>query len=90
MSESGELDITVAICTYNRAKLLDETLASMQCISYPSEKWELLVIDNNSSDNTREVTESYAGKALSPRWVFEEKQGLDKARNRAIKESKGK
>jgi GT2 family glycosyltransferase len=58
---------------------------------YVSEEllWELIVIDNNSKDNTKCVVEELKKSAeLNVRYVFEEKQGLSYARNRGIKEAK--
>jgi len=53
-------------------------------------QWELLVVDNNSSDETREVVESFScGSQLRPRYVLENKSGLSHARNRGVKESLG-
>ena len=50
--------------------------------------WEVLVVDNNSTDSTRAVCDGFFGK-LPMRYVFEPDQGLSKARNRAIAESAG-
>ena len=52
------LDATVLIATYNRADLLDETLASLAKMRVsPHLRWDVIVIDNNSTDNTRQVVE---------------------------------
>ena len=50
--------------------------------------WELLIINNNSTDDTEIVVEQFKNR-LPIRHVFEPKQGLSHARNRAIEESKG-
>lgn len=50
--------------------------------------WEVVVVDNGSSDNTAEVVESYAG-ALQIRRIVEPEPGLSNARNRAVAEAKG-
>jgi len=81
--------ITVAIPTYNRAEFLRQTLAGLARQDYPREQFEVLVIDNNSRDNTRTVVESFAKASPAPRYVLEAKQGLDYARNRAIAEARG-
>ena len=50
------MEITVAICTWNRARLLDETLTHLAELVVPSGlEWELLVINNNCTDHTDEV-----------------------------------
>lgn len=78
--------ITVCICTYNRADRLSSALESMLTLNVDSYlKWELLLIDNNSSDETRSVAENY-NKNLPLRYIFEPNQGLSHARNSAITE----
>jgi glucosyl-dolichyl phosphate glucuronosyltransferase len=81
--------ITVAIPTYNRAKFLRQTLAGLAQQNYPRDQFEVLVIDNNSPDDTRAVVASFAGARPAPRYLREERQGLDFARNRAIVEARG-
>ena len=79
---------TVAVITYNRSRFLRETLAGLVRQVYPAE-WELLVIDNNSPDDTKEVVASFSMAVPAPRHILETRQGLDHGRNRAIDESKG-
>jgi glucosyl-dolichyl phosphate glucuronosyltransferase len=83
------MKITIAIPTHNRARFLRETLQGISRQDFPRDRLEVLVIDNNSRDNTREVVESFAGSRPAPRYFLETKQGLDHARNRAIAESSG-
>jgi glycosyltransferase involved in cell wall biosynthesis len=48
--------ISVVLCTYNRAQSLIKALESVAAQSLPeSTEWEVVVVDNNSSDQTREV-----------------------------------
>src|SRR5579859_1003447 len=81
--------VTVAIITHNRARLLRQALAGIVRQDYPSDRWELLVIDNNSTDETRDVIGSFATALPTPRRIAEMRQGLDFGRNRAIEEAKG-
>jgi len=81
--------ITVAVITYNRSRFLRETLAGLVRQNYPADSWELLVIDNNSKDDTKDVVSSFMAATPSPRYVLEIRQGLDHGRNRAIDEAKG-
>ena len=79
--------LTVAICTYNRAERLPKLIAALRqqrcCIPF-----EILVINNNSSDRTSEVLAALATEAgVSLRHVMETQQGIVFARNRAIDES---
>lgn len=90
MSDSKPLPrVTVAICTYNRADFLRQTLAGMTKQDWPVEQLELLVIDNNSPDSTADVVREFARAPHVPRHVLETKQGLDHARNRGIAEATG-
>lgn len=76
--------VSVAICTWNRASLLDKTLERFQSLIVPDGvDWELIVIDNNSPDDTQEVVSKHASK-LPLRCEIEKKQGLSHARNKAI------
>ena len=78
--------LTVCVCTYNRAALLGRTLDAMAAMEIPAGvDWELLVIDNNSTDRTKDVALGFRGR-LPLRYVFEREQGLSNARNRALEE----
>ena len=83
--------LSIAICTFNRAALLDDALRSFAATDKPSGlPFELLVIDNNSNDSTRSVVEGWATRSEFPlRYIFEGKQGVSPARNRAVKEATG-
>jgi len=86
------MDFTVIICTYNRFKNLSsciEALEEQQDVD--TINWEVLFVDNNSTDKTKEtVTELINKSSLKIRYAFEPSQGLNHARNLGIKESKGK
>lgn len=78
------MDVTVGICTWNRSRLLDATLAQMCNLRIPPGfEWELLVVDNNSTDETAAVIERYADR-LPIRRIFEAEQGVSKARNQLL------
>lgn len=83
--------VSFIICTYNRAQYLDETLRSLLHPVYPTSDFELLVIDNRSTDATPEVVEQHRASLKDDlprlRYVREQKQGLSYARNRGIKEA---
>jgi len=81
--------VTVAVITYNRSRYLREALAGLVRQSYPADRWELLVVDNNSSDDTRDVVASFTISMPVPRHIVEMRQGLDHGRNRAIAEARG-
>jgi glycosyltransferase involved in cell wall biosynthesis len=83
------LTVTVAICTWNRAKLLDQTLTQMRNLRIPEGlSWELLVVNNNCTDETDTVIARH-DSVLPLRRILEIKQGLSHARNRAVAEAQG-
>ncbi len=88
-SPAGSPTLTVAIPTYNRADFLRQTLAGLARQEFPRGSFEVLVIDNNSTDYTRAVVAEFAASNPAPRYVLETKQGLDYGRNRAIAEARG-
>jgi len=83
------MNFSVVIPTYNRAGDLKETLASMASVSTEKE-WELIVVDNNSSDGTAEVVSHAERWFPAPlRYLFEKEQGRCAALNAGIKASRG-
>lgn len=85
------MDITVVLCTYNRSESLASALNSAAALALPeSVEWEILVVDNNSSDRTREVVGDFCGRYPDRfRYLFEPQQGLSQARNAGIREARG-
>ena len=85
------MDFTVIICTYNRSNNLPECLKALEDQHNVEElDWEVLVVDNNSTDNTKEVVENYARKStIKIRYAHEKQQGLNYARNLGMREEKG-
>ncbi len=80
---------TLAICTWNRCELLRKTLAQIEGLAKPPGlTWELLVVDNGSTDATADVVRSFENR-LPTKYVLEEKQGASFARNRALDEAAG-
>lgn len=83
-------DITVLICTRNRANQLKNVLTSAAAMRVPSGlRWEMVVVDNGSSDHTADVVQSF-GDRLPVRVVREEAAGLSNARNRGVAEAQGR
>jgi glycosyltransferase involved in cell wall biosynthesis len=82
---SDAFDVTVVLSTCNRAALLGPALASLLAQEPPRPTFEVVVIDNNSSDGTRAVVERVAASADVPvHYVFEPRQGLSHARNAGV------
>jgi len=84
-------DATVLIATYNRAALLDRTLTSIRQLRLaPGRAWDVLVVDNNSTDGTRAVVERHAHDfPVTLTYLFESRQGRSSALNAGIAASRG-
>jgi glucosyl-dolichyl phosphate glucuronosyltransferase len=81
---------TIALCTHNHADRLVRTLKDLSALVPPRAQWELIIIDNASSDETPELLGRHQWPAgWSVRVIREEKLGLSNARNRAIQEARG-
>ncbi|MBW4642862.1 MAG: hormogonium polysaccharide biosynthesis glycosyltransferase HpsE [Goleter apudmare HA4340-LM2] len=87
----SSVDFTVAICTYNGEHRLPEVLERLQAqVDVANLRWEVLVINNNSTDHTAKVVQEYQAHWLgnhSLHCYFEPQQGAAFARKRAISES---
>ena len=82
-------DVSVAICTYNRAESLSDTLEFLCRQELTANlDWELLLIDNNCTDNTEGIVEQFV-RRLPLHYFLEARQGLSYARNKAINECQG-
>jgi glycosyltransferase involved in cell wall biosynthesis len=81
----------VVICTFNRAGLLAESLNHLVTQDFPANQFEILVIDNASTDQTAAVTADYIHKFPNIRikYVYEATPGLSHARNRGLREAVG-
>jgi len=86
-----QMRITVILCTFNRCQLLAKALDSIAVSTMPeSVEWEVLVIDNNSNDRTREVVEDFCCRYPGRfRYVFESTPGKSHALNTALVEAQG-
>ena len=61
--------VSVIICTYNRARLLRETLGALQSMEPPRDcEVEIVVVDNNSTDNTPIAIEESRATGRFPSW----------------------
>lgn len=73
--------ISVVICTYNRADRLSLTLEAMSKQTMSTSAFEILVVDNRSTDNTLAICKHYQEQLVNFRYIYEPVQGLSKARN---------
>ena len=83
--------LTAIICTYNRAKYIGPLLESIAANDLSTQEYEIVLVANNCTDNTREICESFAKahKDINFRYCVEPEQGLSAARNKGIKEAQG-
>lgn len=86
------MDITVVLCTYNRCDSLARALASVAVSRMPaSTSWEVLVVDNNSTDQTRHVVERFQSQYPGRfRYIFESRPGKSNALNTAIHQTEAR
>ena len=86
-----DVDISVVICCHNSALLLPATLAHLgNQIVGPQLRWEIIIVDNSSTDGTADVASAWAATSRVPlRVVVETRLGLGYARARGIAESRG-
>jgi glycosyltransferase involved in cell wall biosynthesis len=81
--------ISVVICTYNRADLARQAITSVLAQDFPQTGYELLIIDNNSTDHTGALAQEFCGAYPNVRFFLENKVGLSHARNRGWQEAGG-
>ncbi len=83
------VDISVIVPTRNRSAFLREALASVLAQTLPPESYEIIVVDNGSTDNTRNIVdELVAAHPGRIRYVFEEQPGLHRGRHRGAAEAR--
>ena len=80
---------SIIVCTYNRADSLRETLRAIAHCAVPADSpTELLVIDNRSTDHTRQVVEEAVVPQMTVRYLFEPASGQCRARNLGLREAR--
>ena len=88
----SEPKVSVVVCTYNRAEMLRGALSSVASLVTDGEfTYEIVVVDNASTDHTGKVIEHFARQAsVTVRGVYEPRLGVACARNRGIAEARGR
>jgi len=77
--------VSIITPSYNRAYILPLALKSVQAQTYSN--WELILIDDGSTDNTKAVAEQFNDPRI--RYIYQENQGQTVARNRGLREARG-
>jgi glycosyltransferase involved in cell wall biosynthesis len=80
--------ISVVIPTFNREKMLSITVDSFLNQSYPKDRYEIIISNNNSTDKTQDVIDKYKRNG-NVKSIVEKRQGVHYARNSAAKISQG-
>jgi len=76
--------ISVVIPAYNEAKYIGDCLEALQAQTYPPQQFEIIVVDNGSSDDTARLARAYGARV-----VTELKKGVALARQRGFREARG-
>ena len=85
------MESSVVVCTRNRAPLLEKTLESLATQTLDHSHFEVLIVDNASTDSTSDVAARWqAARRFTCRYVLEERVGLNHARNRGVREARGR
>ncbi|MBR9706005.1 glycosyltransferase [Candidatus Pacearchaeota archaeon] len=81
--------ISVVIPTYNRKDLVTHTIDSLISQNYPTDKYEVIVIDDGSKDETEKVVDGYRERVDNLQYFKQENNGPSAARNLGVKNSRG-
>jgi len=73
--------ITAVICTYNRKNFLKKAVDSLINQSIEQNKFEILIVDNNSNDGTKDIVNQHYSHTNNIRYILEPRQGVAIARN---------
>jgi len=80
--------VSIIVCTYNRAELLPRIIGLLLDQDYPKDKYEIIIVDNGSTDNTKSIVESLIRQSgARVRYIFESRRGVTFARNRGSEEA---
>lgn len=80
--------LSIVICTYNRADILKYCLDSLIKQNVSNDIFEIIIVDNNSNDNTKEISLFFHDKFIHFQYIIEKQVGLSYARNTGYKNAK--
>ena len=85
----SNIAVSLVLCTRNRARQLSDCLGRIACLN-SSSAWELVIVDNGSSDETRQILFEFAANVTFPvKVLYEPKPGKSRGLNKAIAASAG-
>lgn len=84
------IQISAIICTFNRERYLRKAIKSLVEQTLPHDCYEILVIDNRSTDNTKQIVVEEFASVSNLHYIYEPVQGLSQARNTGWQNAKGK
>lgn len=83
------MHLSVIIPTRNRSALLEKAIESLTVQTYSQDDFEVIVIDNGSTDGTKSIVESYKQKLPNLSYAYEASPGLHIGRHKGLELSKG-
>ena len=87
MNQKEKVTFSVIICCYNSESYLEESINSVA--EQTIDDWELVIIDDGSTDSTERIVKSFIRKGLKINYVYQENKGFAYARNKALTEANG-
>ncbi len=87
--ENRGLDLSIVICTRGRARLLEQAIGSLLSQAFSSARYEILVVDDNATDDTAAATQALARQYPQIRYVHSEGRGLLRARFTGQNQARG-
>jgi len=88
MTAAARVRVTVILPTYNRAAFLPGAFASLAAQTFTD--WDLVIVDDGSTDGTRAIVDEYLKTNNRARYVYQENRGAYGARNRGVDEATGR
>ncbi|MDY6838321.1 MAG: glycosyltransferase [Thermodesulfobacteriota bacterium] len=86
---SACLSISAIICTHNRAQYLSKAIGSLTQQTLDKSLYEIIIVDNCSTDSTKDVVTGHCSDAIRPRYIYESALGLSRARNTGLEAANG-
>src|SRR5262249_29253186 len=86
---ANSVRISVVICTRNRSTYLAQCLQAIEAQTLQPHHYEVIVVDNGSSDDTGSVVAPFCRRRTNFRYVAEERVGLSVARNTGVRSGHG-